>query len=227
VSTLSRWAHGGREYLIGRIGADGLACLEARTGKELWTAPIAVHTGGRGLGPGGITVVGDRLLAYENLTPGAKGETAKGAISAFSLDPAAAPRRLWQVEGGAHGESIPVVVHGKYVFSADLRVIDLATGKVLGQAQGITPANGGYMQVIEDLVLVRRDGTHGGISCGFFKVAPDGAVRALNAEEWRPAPGGGTTSYHHPIYYPMVDGRMFLRQQDGVYCWDLRAKRGG
>jgi hypothetical protein len=73
---------------------------------------------------------------------------------------------------------------------------------------------------------VRTDGTHGGIRCGFYKVAADGGVRVLNTEEWRPRLGGSTTSYHHPIYYPMVDGRMFLRQQDGVYCWDARAKAG-
>lgn len=34
--------------------------------------------------------------------------------------------------------------------------------------------------------------------------------------------GGGTTSYHHPLTYPLLDGRMYVRQRDGVYCWDLR-----
>lgn len=121
-----------------------------------------------------------------------------------------------------HGESVPVVVRGKFVFTPDLRVLDLATGKVLGQANGPRPGNGGYMQAIEDLVLVRADGTHGGIRCGFYKISADGSVVALTDKEWTPPFGGGTTSYHHPILYPMIDGRIFLRQQDGIYCWDVR-----
>ncbi|GDY13524.1 hypothetical protein LBMAG53_24020 [Planctomycetota bacterium] len=101
-------------------------------------------------------------------------------------------------------------------------MLDLATGKVLGQGKGLQPANGGYRQVIEDLVLVRVDGSLGGIPCGFYEIAADGSVVALNAEEWHPPFGGGTTSDHHPIFYPLVEGRIFMRQQDGIYRWDVR-----
>lgn len=73
--------------------------------------------------------------------------------------------------------------------------------------------------------MVRRDGTHGHIACGFYKVAPDGDVRSLTESGWSPPVGGHTTSYHHPLFYAMVDGRMFLRQYDGIYCWDLRKTR--
>ena len=123
----------------------------------------------------------------------------------------------------ADGESIPVVVRGKFVFSPDLRVVDLATGKVLAQSKGPRPLNGGYMQVIEDIVLVRQDGTHGEhAQFGFYKVAADGSVRSFTETDWKPPIGGATTSYHHPIFYPAVDGRVFLRQENGIYCWDLR-----
>ena len=111
---------------------------------------------------------------------------------------------------------------GKFVFTPDLRVIDLATGKVLGQGKGPRINNGGYMQAIEDLVLVREDGSHGSISCGFYKIGADGSVVAFTDKPWYPPIGGGTTSYHHPLFYPLVDGRIFLRQQDGIYCWDVR-----
>jgi len=235
VSTLSRWVHGNQEYLIGRMGPrhepGGIVCLESRTGKEMWTLPVNVITGGRGLGPGGISVFGDRLLVCQNNGTGEKNAEIEPVIAAYRLTPAK-PEPLWQADhtaagehgrlGCVHGESVPVVVLGRFVFGADLSVIDLETGKKLGQSIGIQPGNGGYMQAIEDLVMVRRDGTHGRIECGFYKVTPDGDVRCLTATGWSPPVGGHTTSYHHPIFYPMVDGRMFLRQYDGVYCWDLR-----
>jgi len=255
MSTLSAWSSGGQDYLIGVLGTNqartGLGCIEAASGKVRWTLPINVVTSGRGLGPGGITICGDRMLVNQDNGTGQKNAQMKPALAAYQLTPNQPPQPLWQVTdpetGNAektekpekgedaekkdsfrlnciHGESVPVVVRGKFVFTPDLRVLDLATGKVLGQSKGPRPGNGGYMQVIEDIVLVRADGTHGGIRCGFYKIAADGSVVALTAEEWNPPFGGGTTSYHHPIFYPLVDGRIFLRQQDGIYCWDVRAK---
>jgi outer membrane protein assembly factor BamB len=31
------------------------------------------------------------------------------------------------------------------------------------------------------------------------------------------------TAYaNHPVGYPLVDGRLFVRGHDGLYCYDLR-----
>ncbi len=241
MSTLSAWSSGGQDYLIGILVSNGVragvGCIEVTSGKVLWNLPVNVVTSGRGLGPGGITISGDRMLVYQDNGTGTKDAEMKPALAAYQLTPNQPPQPLWQVTepetgkaektdtfrlNSIHSESVPVVVRSKCVFTPDLRVIDLATGKVLGQAKGPRPSNGGYMQAIEDLVLVREDGTHGGISCGFYKFAADGSVVAFTAEAWKPPFGGGTTSYHHPIFYPLVDGRIFLRQQDGIYCWDVR-----
>ena len=245
MATLSRWTHGGKDYLVGRMGPEnaptGVSCLESATGKEVWNQPIAVLTGGRGLGPGGITIHGDCMLVYETKGKGGKTDPVLPALAAYRLDPAKADP-LWTVGAGSggtpvevkegepspiHGESVPVVVNGRFVFTPDLRVLDLATGKETGRATGPMPRNGGYMESIEDLVFVRIDGTHGAIACGFYKVSPTGSVTCLNEKTpWAPLPwrayGGGTSSYHHPMMFPMVDGRMFMRLYDGIYCWDLR-----
>ena len=246
VSTLSAWSTDGKDYLIGVMGPNyaskGIGCLEAATGKQVWNVPVKVITGGRGLGPGGISVIGDRLLVNQNNGTGKKGDPVKPVIAAYHLT-ATKAKPLWQLGpdedaarvqslgGGSahrspvHGESVPVVVHGKYVFAADLRVADLATGKVLAKTEGLVPMNGGFMQAIEDIVLVRRDGTHGNMECGFYKIGRDGSVRPLTKAAWIPPIGGTTTSYHHPLFYAMADGRIFFRQENGVYCWDVRAKR--
>lgn len=240
MSTLSAWTHDGKDYLLGIMGPGhdrkGLGCLEAATGERVWTLPINVISSGRGLGPGGITVFHDYLLVYQDNGSGKQGDAIQPALAAYKLTPDGA-EPLWQVGdegtaqtdklkmGCAHGESIPVVVRGKFVFTPDLRVVDLATGKVLDQSSGPRPLNGGYMQAIEDIVLVRQDGTHGEhAQFGFYKVAADGSVRSFIETDWKPPIGGATSSYHHPIFYPAADGRVFLRQENGIYCWDLRKK---
>lgn len=238
MSTLSAWTHDGKNYLLGLMGPNhdrkGIGCLNAATGERVWTLPINVITSGRGLGPGGITVFKDHLLVYQNNGSGKKGDAINPALAAYRLTPTGA-EPLWQVSdeqsgetdklkmGCVHGESVPVVVRGKFVFTPDLRVVDLATGKVLDQSSGPRPLNGGYMQAIEDIVLVRQDGTHGEhAQFGFYKVAEDGSVRSFTKTDWKPPIGGATSSYHHPIFYPAADGRVFLRQENGIYCWDLR-----
>lgn len=232
-TTLARWPHGGKEYLVGVVGPrwvrnQDLICLEAATGKRLWQLPINIMSAGRGLGPGGISIYKDYLLAYRQDGPE---EESTQLCTAWRLT-TEKPELLWDVvlpptEKANCKENVPVVLAEKFVFTGRLQVIDLESGKVLSQARGTTPGNGGYIEGMENLVLVRRDGTHGALEIAAYKVSPDGAVKALDELLWMPFPslqcGGGTTSYHHPIMYPMVAGRMFLRQYDGIYCWDLRS----
>lgn len=244
MSTLTAWSHEGMDYLLGLIGPShdrkGIGCLEATTGKQVWSLPVKVITGGRGLGPGGITVFQDHLLVNQNNGSGQKGEKIEAALAAYKLTTDRAVP-LWQLGrdigdgpetnpnelGVIHGESVPIVVRGKFAFTPDLCVVDLATGKVLGQSSGPRPLNGGYMEVVEDIVLVRQDGTHGEhAQFGFYKVAEDGSVRSFTETDWKPPIGGATSSYHHPIFYPAVDGRIFMRQENGIYCWDLRKPKG-
>ncbi len=234
--SLAVWPQGGTDYLLGSAGS-AMVCLHPATGETVWRLDlpnqperaVAVRSAGRGLGSGGISVFGDTLLAYVDETDPAAQSNAERAAS---LKPHLA---AWRLGGGEpilawtvpvetlHGGNVPVVVRDRYVFAADLQVIRLADGQVVARGEGSKPGNGGYLQAMEDLVFVRRDGTHGRIESAVYRVAENGSVTNLTPEgHWAPPIGGGTTSYHHPIMYPMVEGRMFLRQFDGVYAWDLR-----
>ena len=146
----------------------------------------------------------DHLLVYQNNGCGKKDDQIKPALAAYKLTQTRA-EPLWQVGdkgpletdklkmGCIHGES--VVFRGKFVFTPDLRVVDLATGKVLDQCSGPRPLNVGYMQAIEDIVLVRQDGTHGEhAQFGLCKVAEDGSVRSFTETDWKPPIGGATSS---------------------------------
>ena len=61
----------------------------------------------------------------------------------------------------------------------------------------------------------------------FPSAQADGATKhAVGVKiPWRP-PHTWTTAYaNQPINYPVVDGRLFVRGLDAIYCYDLRARR--
>jgi outer membrane protein assembly factor BamB len=219
--TLALYPSGRKDYFIGGE-KDRIVCLDGADGNVVWTVGQKVLSHGRGLGSGGISIFGDKLLAYlqegekKNWTP---------YLGMWRLNGAADPKMSWKASvKGSNAEHVPVVLYGEYVFAGNLACFDLATGRTLDRTGGVKPGNGGYMQAMEDTVLVRRDGTHGSIEIALYRIAPNGTITTVTPEgkSWRPTYGGGTTSYHHALMYPLLDGRVFLRQRGGVYCWDMR-----
>jgi len=219
-STLPVWKHGDRHYVIG--GSDNnTLCVDTATGETVWTIDRKVLSHGRGYGCGGLSVYGDHLLGYLQVGDDRKNHEKHAA--AWKLSKAGA-EKLWEHPvPESNAEHVPVIVNRRYVFLGDLKVVDLASGKIVAQGEGIRPGNGGYLLAMEDLAMVRRDGTHGDIQFTFYRVADDGSVTNLNREDqWRPTYGPGTTSYHHALMYPLIDGRLFVRQAAGVVCYDMR-----
>jgi hypothetical protein len=84
-------------------------------------------------------------------------------------------------------------------------------------------------------LFIQPEGRHGKQS--FFMLAadpkdfrvigsaagPKGASHSVGVEhQWLP-PHSWTTAYaNQPIVYPLVDGRLFVRGSDAIYCYDLR-----
>jgi outer membrane protein assembly factor BamB len=211
-----------------------LHCIEAQSGTVLWSMPFAM--GSQRLG---IAVAGNTMVAFEQTktedaagNKGADDDGGKGAagqVCAYQLS-AQGAKKLWSVAHSVHPYAQPIILrerlaiafgHGNGEAGQHHKVIDLASGKVLSGLCGTGPNNGGYVQAMEDLVLVRVDGTHGSIQFGAYQVDAEGKMRALEPATWGP-PGPHTTSYHHPLLYPLAEGRMWVRQADGIYCYDLR-----
>jgi outer membrane protein assembly factor BamB len=239
ASVPSLWTHQGKRHLIVKSSREaGVDCFRASDGRRVWRLPINAWSGGKVVGPGGLSISGDTLLVNRLTEAGP-------TLAAYRLG-LKIPQLLWElpdaktpgrgVVHSVHPECVPVAPLGRYAFTADLRVLDLATGKAIDQTSGIKPMNGGYMQAMGNLVMTRKDGTHGGITAGFYQLDEAGKVIAASAP-WNHGDGLGsdgkpvinnlalhTTSYHHPLYYPMADGRLFIRGGDGIYCWDLRKK---
>jgi len=234
-ATLAVWRDGERQVLLGS-NTGGVAAIDASDGKELWRAGLGTGEGkvsrvlssGRGLGPNGITVLDDQLLAYiderdaSNLNSKESGIT---LLMSWRLGREGA-RPLWRVAIPAvNGEHVPVVMHGRWAVVGGpdrIQVRDLGTGALVAEKEGPAPNNGGYLQAMGDLLLVRVDGTHGHSAFHFYRVAADGVITPLTAAAAFTPLGGGTSSRHHPIYHPLGDGRLFLRMADGIYCYDTR-----
>ncbi len=238
------WSSGGKDYFLvpttegnplGSTSVDSpvtLQCVESRTGEVPWRIPFAMGTDRLGL-----TVVGDFMVTYERALSAAPikqaaqddngSSVASGFVCGYKLSLKGA-EKIWSVPISVPRYSQPIILNRKFVVAAGRgtgpelhKVIDLESGKVLSTISGPAPENGGYVMAMEDLVFVRPDGTHGRIEFAGYKVDSSGQIRALEPLLWAP-PGPHTTSYHHPFMYPLVDGRMFVRQADGIYCYDLR-----
>ncbi len=222
----TRWLNQGKLHFLVPV-ERGVACVEADTGKELWCETVKLST------RMGVVVQDDWMIGYTDV--GSSKDNPTGPMVAWQLTPAGAVKK-WEVPDLHVSYGVPVAVNGKFIFgctnglnnpNARLAVVELATGKVLEERNKVKdvelPCNGGYVQAIGNLVYVRVDGTHGGTQFFTYAIGDDG--RIAKTAPWEPADEGGraaTTSYHHPIHYPLVDGRMFMRRYDGIYCYDLR-----
>lgn len=209
----SKWVHGGREYVISmtagtRTKERGLIaharCLDPEIGKPLWEIELPPNP------TKGISVYGDRMYV-----------TANRHCAAYRLDLHKA-EQLWSVPAPYAAVDSPPAVNGKYVAVGgpkESHLLDAATGKDLATYTGPGPFNEGYAAFIEDRVILSLDGSHGHSDMIVLGGTP-GAFKKLC--HWvQPHPQ--TTSYHNKFMtFPMVEGRIFMRGYDGVYCYDLR-----
>ena len=244
VCSLTPWTKDGRHYLIGRLGLPAdwhLGCLDAKTGEEVWRLDMTVtrRRGQEGEAAmlGGVNIYRDIMLTQEcseTRTIG-HGEWC-GYGRDLSLRLSTGPGR----PDARYGERVRVCLSSRMLGYRDsfppLFMVSLPCSMISRSGfadrqrhcrrRRARAQNGGYLQVMEDLVMCRIDGTHGRIQCDFYKVNEDGTSVPLNPDaHWSPPIGGSTTSYHHPLFYPMVDGRVLLRQENGVGCWDFRYRQ--
>jgi outer membrane protein assembly factor BamB len=93
------------------------------------------------------------------------------------------------------------------------------------------------MFAVDGRVFIQPEGRHGGQSFLMlegnpkdFRVIPAGnpAGKTNHAGEgqWVPLHTPDSAYANQPVIYPVVDGRLFVRGHDGLYCYDLRKTTG-
>ncbi|MBA4067488.1 MAG: hypothetical protein C0501_28020 [Isosphaera sp.] len=221
-----RWSHAGtdRVLVLAAGGKDKPAvvrCLDAATGAELWKQDTDLQFGT----VPAVTVVGDVLVGFAPTGEAAgmrplirfRGYrlSATGMAKAWEDAPVAMDENPLQAAGDGR-----VYVGGR----ESLRCLDAATGKRLAADDAFYETFGSgsnpWLTVAEGRVLVVPEGQHGRQRFALYDADP-ARFRPLGAA-WSP-PHNQTTAYgRQPLGAPLVDGRLFVRGLDGLYCYDLR-----
>lgn len=199
-----RWTHQGKEYAI----AD-TTCLDPRTGRALWTIAGAVHRGECS----SVHVSGDILVVN-----GASHNRGLG-FQAYRLRPDGT-ERIWALgdDGGSISIShfkAPVIYRDHfYAYTLDkalgraLICVELRTGKVVNRNVHKTYESGACSSLVQTDGLLIYEGIH------LNRISPTKLERL------------GDSGYRIPwacsVTPAVAGGRLFLRTQDGVACYDLR-----
>lgn len=198
------------------LGREGPTCHDAATGKPLWKMPekLVGHTGSAAL------IEGDILVGHVIPDPKKGGGFFQGWKLADS-----GPTKLWQDDFLRLDENLTVTLSPTQAFvvgRSEIRTLDLATGKLLVKHafddKSSPIGSNQWLGLVGDRLLLSPEGQHGSQSLRLLSISE---LKVLG-EGWAP-PHNHTTAYAvHSIAFPVVDGRLFVRGMDGLYCYDLR-----
>ena len=210
----------GKEY-VGSMTGEGktAAAIEAKTGKILWEIPLPEKPSK------GVSTHGDLMVVVSGgiTTPNEDGSKALCTGFRLSVDKA---EQVWQTSVPDANAHAVAALDGRYVVvkgtCKQSHLLDATSGKLLATYSGDTGQNECHVALMEDRVLLSRDGSHGSSDMTILGLSPETFSTSLGL--WS-QPHPQTTSYHSKyMTWPMVEGRIFMRGVDGVYCYDLRKK---
>ena len=199
-SSFTSRTSGGADYLI--IAVDGgVFCLDPATGKPLWRAP-----GGGSQIP---VIAGTDTLVMVS-----------GDTRAFKLTPAKA-EMLWEAKNTGDARGASPLVYQDHVYLAGachsgdaVRCIDLKTGapkwnphSFCAESSSPVMADGKIIALIEE--------DEGSLFPVMYRAVPE---RFEELGRFNPHAGPGASP-------AIVNGKMYLRLQDCVGCWDLSEHR--
>ncbi len=215
------WTKDGKEYALS-LGPDAMHLIDPPTGKILWSLPMPGNPGKF------IAVHNDLAFVYRGTATQNGAEEAKKdplvclAIQ-LSLDKAS---ELWsfRCENISNGNLAPLPSPDGRVCiagAADVTLLDARTGKQVA-ATKIThgPFNEGMVEYAQGRFLMTTDGSHGGQQ---LQMLPDRIEDFKSLGTQTGFQHLQTSSYHNmPMTRAYVDGRLFIRGMEAIYCYDLR-----
>ena len=135
-------------------------------------------------------------------------------------------------------DTIGMASDGQHIFVSAAReaiCLNLRTGEPVARVENVGGARTQTAFLAAGRFIIQPEGRHGSQSFLMldanpqdFRAFPSSQADASNSQQvgaefqWRP-PHTWTTAYaNQPIVYPLVDGRLFVRGLDAIYCYDLR-----
>ena len=220
--------------------------IDPQSGKTLWSQEAGTVGTPEGQAANLLAIAGDKLVAFRYKLPPIDPKTKKydkskvtEHMTAWRLSDTGL-EWLWEDAHIVKDEAPHLAIANGIVYAVGKRLVrclDLETGKVLGEIteekfphpSGSThyqaPGSNPLLIVAGDKLVLSPEGQHGKHGFVLFDADPNKLTLLGDKErKWAP-PHATTTAYgRQPIVNPIVDGRMFFRGGNGIYCYDLRMK---
>ena len=223
--------------------ASTVRLIDPKNGKTLWTEEVGTLGIYEGQFANLLAISGDTLVAYRYKAPPPNPKNNRidktkvtDHLNAWRLTEKGL-EHLWEdgdlpPDEGPHLAIANGIVYG--VGKHLVRCLDLETGKVLGEITepefphkegqlGNVPRSNPLLIVAGDKLILSPEGQHG--QHGFILFDADPKKLTLLGDphhKWVPLHATTTAYGRQPIVNPIVDGRMFFRGGNGIYCYDLR-----
>lgn len=212
------WGKAGAERVL-FLGGKAPTCYEAATGKLLWAMEEKLV----GVSGSAALIQGDIVIGHIVPDPKKQG----GYFQGYKLSDAGAAK-IWQDDFLTYDENLTVSLgqaKAYVVGRSEIRTLDIATGKLLGKQlfdDKTEPIGSNqWLAVVGDRLLLSPEGQHGSQRLQWL----DAHTLKPLGPRWTP-PNNSTTAYAvHSLGFPVVDGRLFVRGMDGIYCYDLRKRK--
>ena len=228
-ATPATWTHGDDQYVLTATVSGRLHLIDPTTGTLKWTV--------EGLGENHFSLTPTAERVFVNVgskVPRKEGDTRRFArLGAYTISPDKAerawempeePRFLFQTWMDSCARRMLAVEKERIYFRSygveknkkQLHILDGKTGTVLDSMP--IQASPHYYAVGEKLLLI-RDAAHRETEFTTMSTAGD-KLKQL-ADFWHP-PHQHCTAYEVAMEFPLHQGRLYLRTQDGrIVCYDL------
>ena len=203
-----RWTHQGKAYVIGMSSKGAVVCLDPRTGAEMWRGPE-----GRADNNHQPSLEGDYLLT-------------KDGCYELSLKDA---KLIWDIpkETAFNDRSAGILYRGLAWIrggkESGLTVRKVSDASVVHHDATRAPKAEAVTWAAEGKVIYNHESQHNRSHTFELLSADAQNTPALGAGErpWYPT-HLVDLSYVIMTWYPIVEGRIFMRGRDGIHCYDLR-----
>ena len=234
-STPGLWRHDGVPHVLVTRPASGaagrgVACVDLKTGKELWAAPV---DGGGSRHPAEGPKLHLRLLGSYLVTRQA-GKKDGHFLVGYKVEPTGL-KELWKLtddKWSLTDDNIMTMHKGLLYAKLNgaggmiLVAMEPETGTIVAQADLADAGSGrnGALLVNDGLAIVQKDGSHPTSqhpnNVQVFRLPDLKPVGAIHQTH------NTTGGYDTPMAFQYVDGRLIIRGCNRIACYDLRASPG-
>lgn len=214
-------------------GGTEVALLSASSGQMLWKEGAGFGRSfdlarlAHGTNMNEVQIVGDLLVAVERIENKKEKKPPVTRVRCWRIT-TEGRKHLWASEAIVPDEGPALAVADGVVYQVgqhQVRCLALDTGKLIAKLPGVKAGSNPYVMVVGDQIIVSPEGQHGSQHFIFYKRS--GNTWTMLTKQWTP-PHPTTTAYNtQPLVHPVVDGRLFVRGGNGIYCYDLRKQAAG